>query len=39
VISLQLQGEKIVRYGEAGGSTPPDGSDPDMTTIEELVKM
>ena len=39
VISLQLQGEKIVRQNEEGSTPPSDGADPDVTTIEELVKM
>jgi chromosome segregation protein len=40
VISLQLQGEKIVRQDTPpSDQTSPDGSDPDVATIEELVKM
>jgi chromosome segregation protein len=40
VISLQMQGEKIVKRPEStGGATPPDNSDPDLATFEELVKM
>lgn len=37
VISLQLQGEKIVR--QEGPSTTPSDGDADVSTIEELVKM
>lgn len=39
VMSLQLRGEKIVRHGEPMSSTPQDGPDSDVATIEELVKM
>jgi chromosome segregation protein len=39
VISLRLDGEKIVRHGDPGSGTSPDGPDQDVATIEELVKM
>ena len=39
VISLRLDGEKIVRHSDPTGGTPPEGSDQDVATLEELVKM
>jgi chromosome segregation protein len=40
VISLQLQGDKIVRHAEQNDDMPPpDSPDPDVATFEELVKM
>ncbi|MCC6453775.1 MAG: chromosome segregation protein SMC [Caldilineaceae bacterium] len=39
VISLQLQGEKIVRQDDPSSDTPPNGPDPDVAAIEELVQL
>lgn len=40
VISLRLQGDKIVKNNEPSDATQtPDGSEPDLSTFEELVKM
>jgi chromosome segregation protein len=39
VISLQLQGEKIVRNGDAGAPQTHGASDPEIAEIDEVVQM